>query len=117
VSVYSRPVRARYAPTTIVSVRLTEDELDHLDRLGDNRSDTLRMLVGSAAPDSLWNGSASLPVLWWRLLDEMEQFHRRTGDKLAGVLRHVHREDYHQARHAFDAVLADWEPSLMVWPP
>jgi len=29
----------------------------------------------------------------------------------------VHREDYPQAKAAWDRVQAIWEPSAMVWPP
>src|SRR6478735_4205322 len=103
--------------TTIVCVRLTDDELLRLDAVADNRSDALRLLIGSAQGSGLLARDNSLPVLWWRLISDLERFHRSVamhGRPAPGVLRvidAVHREDYPAALGHLRDLEAEWEPS------
>jgi len=46
----------------------------------------------------------SMPVKWWLLINELEEFRVRTGWGLASVWGHVHGERYEQARATFDQV-------------
>lgn len=107
-------------PTTIVCARLTPGELALLDGIAANRSEALRTLVGHAEGSGLFEDDQTLPVLWWRLLGEVEGFARRCHTRPPGLLKTVdaiHREDYPAALDAFQALLDEWEPSTMVWPP
>jgi hypothetical protein len=43
----------------------------------------------------------SMPVKWWQLINELEEFRTRTGWGLAIVWHYVHTEQYEKARERF----------------
>jgi len=110
-------------PTTIVCARLTPAELATLDAMAGSRTEALRSLVGVAGSTPVFDSDESLPVLWYRLISEVEHHHRlyhrvhAEPGEIDPVIAAVHREDYPQAKAAWDRVQAIWEPSAMVWPP
>lgn len=44
----------------------------------------------------------SQPVLWWELIEEVEDLRRRTGWSFGVVWGHIHSEDYKAARARLD---------------
>lgn len=56
-------------------------------------------------PDDMY---ASQPVLWYRLIRDVEAFRLTTGWGLAGTWGFVHRGEYDLARRSFDGVLEMW---------
>jgi hypothetical protein len=48
----------------------------------------------------------SKPVLWYRLIKEVEEFNAESKMGMANVWIHIHNEDYDRARKLFDRIQA-----------
>lgn len=53
----------------------------------------------------------SLPVQWYLLIREMEEFRGRTGWGLASTWGYVHAGDLESARRSFETAKRAWEAS------
>jgi hypothetical protein len=102
---------SRYSATVVVSVRLTPAEASMLDASGLDRGSAIRALLARAD----WSGSAftgqTLPVLWARLIADIDAHVRRfpvlRSRVEAAVVPLVEQEEYPAALAAWRRLLAE----------